>query len=154
MLTVPGWDRFVSIVEHMAEPPQTVRRLEVITTASGRRRWSQSARRRILAEVMAPGAVVSVVARRNGMSPQHLFAWLREARKASAVSGRAAASVPVLLDEPASASSAPSPRAGIRLLGSPATGIEVEMAGAVVRIGADASQAQITVVIRALKASL
>ncbi|MEL6065276.1 transposase [Methylobacterium sp. DCY52] len=48
----------------MVEPPRTVRRLEVITTASGRRRWSQSERRRILAEAMAPGAVVSVVARR------------------------------------------------------------------------------------------
>jgi transposase len=64
MLTAPGWDRFVSMVEHMVEPPRTVRRLEVITTASGRRRWSQSERRRILAEAMAPGAVVSVVARR------------------------------------------------------------------------------------------
>lgn len=101
---------------------------------------------------MAPGAVVSVVARRNGMSPQHLFTWLREARKAPTVGGRAAAFVPVLLDEPASASSASSPRAGIRPLGSPVTGIEVEMAGAVVRIGADASQAQITAVIGALKA--
>ena len=154
MLTVPGWDRFVSMVEHMVEPPRTVRRLEVITTASGRRRWSQSERRRILAEAMAPGAVVSVVARRNGMSPQHLFTWLREARKAPAAGGRAPAFVPVLLDEPASASSASSPRAGIRLQSRPAVGIEVEMAGAVVRIGADASQAQIAAVIRALKAPL
>jgi len=154
MLTVPGWDRFVFMVEHMVEPPRTVRRLEVITTASGRRRWSQSERRRILAEAMAPGAVVSVVARRNGMSPQHLFTWLREARRVPTVSGRAAAFVPVLLDEPPSASSATPPQAGIRPLGSPATGIEVEMVGVVVRIGADASEAQITAVIRALKAPL
>ena len=152
MLTVSGWDRFVSMVEPMVEP-RTVRRLEVITTANGRRRWSQAERRRILAEALAPGAVESVVACRNGMSPQHLFTWLREARKASTVSGRAAAFVPVLLDEPPSASIA-APQAGIRPLGSPATGIELEMVGVVVRIGADASETQITAVIRALKTPL
>ena len=88
------------------------------------------------------------------MSPQHLFTWLREARKAPTVSGKAAAFVPVLRDEPPSASIAAPPQAGIRPLGSPATGIEVEMVGVVVRIGADASEAQITAVIRALKAPL
>jgi transposase len=30
---------------------------------------------------MAPGAVVSEVARRNGMSPQHLFTWCRQAKR-------------------------------------------------------------------------
>jgi transposase len=30
---------------------------------------------------MALGAVVSEVARRNGMSPQHLFTWRRQARR-------------------------------------------------------------------------
>ena len=30
---------------------------------------------------MAPGAVVSDVARRNGMSPQHLFTWRRQAKR-------------------------------------------------------------------------
>lgn len=68
MLTAPGSGRFVSMVEHMIEPPRIVRR-----------RWSQAERGRILAEAMAPGAVVSVIARRNGMSPQHLFTWLHEA---------------------------------------------------------------------------
>jgi transposase len=142
------------MVEHMVEPSRTVRRLEVITTAGGRRRWSQAERGRILAEAMAPGAVVSVVARRNGMSPQHLFTWLREARRPLTACGRAPAFVPVLLDEPASASTAPPLRADIRPRGSPAVGIEVELAGAVVRIGADANQAQIAAVIRALKSPL
>ena len=154
MLTVRGWDRFVSMVESMVEPSRTVRRLEVITTAGGRRRWSQGERGRILAEALAPGAVVSVVARRNGMSPQHLFTWLREARKAPAACGRTAAFVPVLLDEPASASIASPPQVGIRPQGSSAVGIELEMAGAVVRISAQASEAQIAAVIRALKAAV
>ncbi|MGU3480052.1 hypothetical protein, partial [Methylobacterium sp. D48H] len=33
LLTVPRLDRFVSMVEHMVEPPRTVRRLEVIINA-------------------------------------------------------------------------------------------------------------------------
>ena len=154
MLTVPGWGRFVSMVEHMVEPSRTVQRLEVIIIVGGRRRWSQAKRGRILTEAMAPGAVVSVVARRNGMSPQHLFTWLREARKTPAACGRAAAFVPVLLDGPASASTAPPLRASIPPQGSPAAGIELEMSGAVVRIGAEASEAQIVAVIRTLKAAV
>ena len=61
----------MSMVDHMLEPPRPVRRLEVITGAGGRRRWSADEKARILEEAMAPGAVVSEVARRNGMSPQH-----------------------------------------------------------------------------------
>ena len=71
----------MSVVCHMLEPPRPVRRLEVITGASGRRRWSADEKARILEETTAPGAVVSEVARRNGMSPQHLFTWRRQARR-------------------------------------------------------------------------
>lgn len=85
---VPGSDRFVSMLEDMVELPRSVRRLEVITGVGGRRRRSDAERGRILAEATAPGAVVSVVVRRHGLSPQHLFTWLRAAR-------RAAASLPV-----------------------------------------------------------
>lgn len=76
------------MLEDMVELPRSVRRLEVVTGVGGRRRWSDAERGRILAEATAPGAVVSVVARPHGMSPQHLFTWLRAAR-------RSAASLPV-----------------------------------------------------------
>ncbi len=39
---------------------------------------------RILEETFVPGAVVSVVARRHGLTPQQLFTWRREARQAAA----------------------------------------------------------------------
>jgi transposase len=71
----------MSMVDHRLEPPRPVRRLEVITGVGGRRRWSADEKARILEEAMAPGAVVSEVARRNGMSPQHLFTWRRQARR-------------------------------------------------------------------------
>jgi transposase len=43
------------MVDHMLEPPRPVRRLEVITGAGGRRRWSADEKARILEEAMAPG---------------------------------------------------------------------------------------------------
>ena len=65
------------MAEHMVEPPRMVRRLEVITGAGGLRRWSAAEKARITEEAVAPGAVVSEIARGHGMSPQHLFTWRR-----------------------------------------------------------------------------
>ena len=45
-----------------------------------RRRWSDEIKERIVAESFAPGAVVSEIARRHGLSLQHLSAWRRAAR--------------------------------------------------------------------------
>jgi len=58
-----------------------IRRLEVITGALGRRRWSAEAKARIVAESLAPGVVVSEVARRHDLRPQQLFAWRHQARQ-------------------------------------------------------------------------
>ncbi len=58
-----------------------VRRLEVITGALGRRRWSVEAKARIVAENLAPGVVISAVARRHDLRPQQLFAWRHQARQ-------------------------------------------------------------------------
>ena len=69
------------MLEDMVDPPRALRRLEVITGAGGRRRWSDAEKARIVEEAIAPGCVVSQVARRHGMAPQHLFTWIRQARR-------------------------------------------------------------------------
>ena len=57
-----GEDRFMSAFDHRVDPEvREVRRLEVITGALGRRRWSVEAKGRIVAESLAPGVVISEV---------------------------------------------------------------------------------------------
>jgi transposase len=56
-----------------------VRRIELITGTARRRQWSSDNKARIVVESLRPGANVSEVARRNGLSPQQLFGWRRKA---------------------------------------------------------------------------
>ena len=56
-----------------------VRRIELITGTGRRRRWPCDDKARIVEESLKPDATVSEVARRNGLSPQQLFAWRRAA---------------------------------------------------------------------------
>ncbi len=58
----------------------TFRRVEVITGAGRRRRWSAEAKAVIVAESCEPGTSVSVVARRHDISPSLLFLWRRQMR--------------------------------------------------------------------------
>ena len=45
-----------------------------------RRRWSAEGKGRIVAEAVAPGAVIAEVARRHDLTPQHLSNWIRAAK--------------------------------------------------------------------------
>ena len=138
----------MSMVEHMVEPPRLIRRLEVMTGAGGRRRWSAAEKARIIEEALAPGAVVSEIARRHGMSPQHLFTWRREALRAAGAPSPMF--VPAVIETPIE-QPAPVPRARSRRRSS-SSGIELEIDGVAVRVGPDASPKAIAAVIRALKA--
>jgi transposase len=71
----------VSTLDHTLEPEvMTVRRLEVISRTGRRRQFSEDDKGRVVEETLAPGAVVSHAARRNGLTPQQLFTWRRQAR--------------------------------------------------------------------------
>ncbi len=81
-------DRFDHTLEHTLktkpdetdDPSSGFRRIELITGTGRRRRWSTDEKARILVESLQPGANISEVARRNGLSPQQLFGWRREVR--------------------------------------------------------------------------
>jgi len=73
-------------------PISKVSRLEVVSTGA-RRRWTSEEKQRIVAESYGGPRLVSVTARRNGLSASQLFTWRRLARE-DRLSGDA---VPVLV---------------------------------------------------------
>src|SRR5213080_509223 len=68
------------MVDHIVDATAPRGRVEIRMGVGRRRRWSDEAKGRIVAQSYAPGAVVSEVARRHEISPQHLFAWRKAAR--------------------------------------------------------------------------
>src|ERR1700736_1907130 len=68
------------MIDHVVETSGPRGRVEVQVGAGRRRRWSDAAKDRIVAESYAPGAVLLEVARRHDISAQHLFAWRMAAR--------------------------------------------------------------------------
>ena len=86
--------------------PARLRRIEMITGAERRRKWSVEEKAEIVAESLAEGAVVSDVARRHGLSPQQLFGWRAKLRSAITASSPTPAETPtfapVLVDESSS----------------------------------------------------
>ena len=54
-------------------------RVEVLGGVERRRRWSSDEKTRLVEETLVPGAKVSEVARRNGISASLLFTWRRQA---------------------------------------------------------------------------
>lgn len=104
----------------------------MITGAGGRRRWSAAEKARITEEARAPGAVVSEIARRHGMSPQHLFTWRRLAlRTADLDRAKAPFFVAAVIE-----AEQPVPKRRARRRSS-CSGIELEIGGVVVRVGSD-----------------
>ena len=55
----------------------------VLRAAKGRRRWSSPEKARIVEESLAPGAVVTEVARRHAVYANLLHRWRREAQATS-----------------------------------------------------------------------
>lgn len=137
--------------DHTLDPkPVPVRRLEVITGVGGRRRWDPDLKADIMLEALAPGAVVSDVARRHGLRPQQLFGWLREARRSPV---EPTSFVPVVIEAPeirAAPAALPQPKKRRRR--SREGGIELDVAGVKVRVERGAEAKTIAAVIQALKA--
>ena len=119
------------------------RRVEVLTGPGRRRRWSADEKARIVAETLVPGARVSEVA------PQQVFGWRRAMRQdLPNVAGTTTTPsfVPIVSEA--------IPAATVQRATSAALGIEVKLAGAVVRVSSGMDDAaQLTAVLRAVRAS-
>src|ERR1700693_1537425 len=55
-------------------------RVEVLGGVERRRRWSRDDKMRIIEETLAPGAVVTEIARRHGIATSLVFTWRRRGR--------------------------------------------------------------------------
>ena len=128
------------------------RRVEILTGPGRRRRWSTEEKARIVAETLEPGARVADVARRWQLCPQQVFGWRREARHDGSVACVRPAS-PAKVDFVPIIAEAPSPEPPSRATAAVAQVIEVKLAGAVVRVSGIDDDAQLTAVLRAVRAS-
>jgi transposase len=143
------------MLDHKLEP-KAVRRIEVITGLGARRRFADDEKVRIIDEALVPGAVVSAVARRNGLTPQQLFTWLRQARRRTETQRAEAASfVPAVVETavPSKAVRRSRSRKRERPLGGDAGTIEIRTGGLTVRIGRGADVKAVAAVMAALKAA-
>jgi len=140
----------MSRLDLMFEPkPAEGRRIEVIT-GGRRRRWSDDEKARAVEASLAPDAVVSVVARQHGATPQQLFTWRREARRRAQEGALSDGFVPVVVEAEAAGgglaerSSLPAP--------TRPHSIELDVAGTSVFIWRGAEPAMVSAIIVALKA--
>jgi transposase len=121
-------------------------RVEVRTGVGRRRRWTEEQKGRIVAESYRAGAVVSEVARRYEISPQHLFGWRKAARAGLLVlpNEEELTFVPIVTAGDNSTT-----------VGNPQESrlIRIEIAGAVVHAGPGVDRVFLTDVLRAVKAA-
>lgn len=122
-----------------------VRRFEVITGVGGRRAWSAENKARIVSESLAAGANVSAVARRYGLLPQQVYAWRRLAREGALVlpAESGIGFVPIVAGGETRPSLAAPARAEV---------IEIEIAGARLRVGPGVDWRFLREVLQAVKA--
>ena len=134
------------MVEHIVDSSEPRGRVDIQVGPGRRRRWSDEAKGRIVAESFAPGVVVSEVARRHDILPQHLFAWRKAARAGllSLPAEEAPLFVPVVTELRGESGMAGADSPGV---------ITIEIAGAVVRAARGADPAWLRDVLRAVKAA-
>jgi transposase len=145
----------MSTLDDTLKPEATaVHRIEVITGTGRRRAFSDDFKAGIVEETLLPGAVVSEVARRNGLTPQQVFTWRRQARRLTASEAEALPKFVPAVVQPALPvrPSRGRPRKRAQQVDESFGSIEVEIDGVSVRIGRGAETKTVAAVLRALKA--
>lgn len=133
--------------EHRMEVPNRrgVSRIEVLDGPTGRRRWPDEVKARIVAESLAPGARVCDVAQKYGLIARHVSQWRGLARKGQLVlSANSAPSFVPLVVEPV-------PMPGPVIATADTAVIRVEIAGAVLHVTPDCSPDRVAALAAALK---
>ena len=122
--------------------------LEVLTIGGGdgrsRRRWPDEAKARIVGETLRPGATVDEVARRHGLSSDHLWSWRTLARNGKLI-------LPAPQDAVEFAAMVVAPPDGC-LPPPETTGPEIVVGAVTVRLEPGASAERIASIVRALVA--
>jgi len=136
-------------IEHRMEVPSRrgVSRVEVLDWPTGRRRWPDDVKGRIVAESLQPGARVCDVAAKYGLIARHLSQWRGLARQGKLVLSCADGPtfVPLVLEPSAAAASVsagPTAEAGV---------IKIEISGAVLHVASDCSPDRAAALAAALK---
>lgn len=136
-------------MEHQNEHRMEVRgskgvsRIEILDGPTGRRRWPDDLKARIVAESFQPGARVCDVAAKYGLIARHLSGWRGQARKGELVVPVATAPtfVPLVIEPLADASA----DTGV---------IRVEICGAVLHVMPDCSPERVAALAAALRKAL
>lgn len=122
-----------------------VSRIEVLDGPTGRRRWPDDVKARIVAESFLPGARVCDVATKYGLIARHLSGWRGLARKGELVlpSDAAPTFVPLVIEPspPDTAAAAPADTGVIR----------VDICGAVLHVTPDCNPERAAALVAALR---
>ncbi|WP_417811833.1 IS66-like element accessory protein TnpA [Thalassospira alkalitolerans] len=125
---------------------EDISRLEVFVGPTGKRRWSDEFKGRIVAETLVPGVSVNEVARRYDLRANHLSSWRRLAKdgKLPVPEVAGAEFAPVVI-EPLTDRSEPA----VEATGSP---VEIAVGDVVVRLDATVPAKRIAEIVRAIGA--
>jgi transposase len=123
-------------------------RVEVLSGAERRRRWSLEEKMRIVAEAAAPGSSVSEVARRHDISRQNIYQWRCELKQQAVCPTGKAVFLPVEVTED-------EPGRGVGCSGdAPSHRVEIGLRnGRTLRIAADIPDRVLVRLIRAAEAA-
>src|SRR6516164_10866489 len=131
----------------ISDDTKIVQRRAEVTGAVRRRRWSDEEKGWIVAETIAPGAVIADVARRHDLAPQQLSNWIMAAKEGQFAlpADEMPAFVPVVAVE----SAQPSKAAHVRR----SAAIEIMIGTIKVRVPGGAEARDVEAVLRAVRCS-
>ena len=131
------------MVDHTFDAHGSSGRIEIITSVERRRSWSPEEKGRIVAQTLKPGAVISEVARANGLRPQQVFGWRYLARTGQLVLpvDETLSFAPVVVEDPL-------PAAPVK---PPSKGLSIEMGAVVVKVDPGVDPELLGQVMRALR---